>query len=300
MSKEKTIKFMTGYKATDKKMRCREHQFKLGVWYSVEGELAMCCNGFHFCTSLPGVWQYYDDPSTRISRVFKCEAEEVLDTDENTGVTDKKVCRRIRLVEEIRLKKSDKYNLGYDNTGSLNNGHDNTGDRNQGARNSGDNNTGRGNTGRANTGDNNTGSNNRGDRNSGSYNEGAYNTADSCTGDSNSGSSNQGSNNSGESNRGNRNSGHYNAGNGNSGIGNACDFSSDIFAVETPKVRCFGKQTAYTRDGLLKRYPKINELAQMLSWDEPINFQYFSKIPGITPAKLKALHAKHISARKQK
>jgi len=299
MSTAKTIEFMTGYKATDRDMKCRGYKFKLGVWHKVEGDIIMCCNGFHFCTSLPGVWQYYDNPSQTGTRVFKCEAQEVLDTEDNNGVLTKKVCRMIRLTEEIKLKKSLKYNRGTDNTGEFNDGYCNTGESNHGVRNSGYQNHGASNTGRRNTGDSNTGDNNKGENNSGSYNTGNNNTGSNSVGYSNSGSHNRGCNNSGQCNYGDRNSGDYNAGNRNSGLGNACDSSSDLFAVETPKVKCFGKQTRYTQAGLIKRYPIITELARQLQFDTDINFEYFRKIPGITPAKLKALHAKYIRENKR-
>ena len=78
------IKSLTGFKATDKDMKCRGFQFELGKWYEVEGELALCGNGFHFCDYWSGVWAYYSDPG---SRVFKIEAEDVLDLAVEPGQT---------------------------------------------------------------------------------------------------------------------------------------------------------------------------------------------------------------------
>ena len=67
---------MTGYKATDKDMRCRGFQFELGKWFEHEGELVECQGGFHFCEQPSGPWAYYQDPGTRI---FKVECEGVLE-----------------------------------------------------------------------------------------------------------------------------------------------------------------------------------------------------------------------------
>ena len=117
---QKLIPSMTGYKATDAKMRCRGHQFELGKWYEVDGELELCHNGFHFCDHWSGVWAYYDSPSTRI---FKIEAEDVLDLPIEPGAAHKRVCRRIRLVKEARPTDD------YGNSGDGNSGYGNCMDR---------------------------------------------------------------------------------------------------------------------------------------------------------------------------
>ncbi len=128
MSDQKFIKSMTGYKATDANMRCRDYQFKLGEWAEIEGEIVECERGFHFCEQQSGVWEYYTNPETR---VFKVEAEDVLDTAFVPGADYKRVCRRIRLVEEVKIGSNG-------NSGDLNSGDRNSGYRNSGNRNSGD------------------------------------------------------------------------------------------------------------------------------------------------------------------
>jgi Pentapeptide repeats (8 copies) len=171
---QKFIKTATGYKATDKDMKCRGHQFVIGEWSEVEGEIKECGNGFHFCEQPSGVWGYYSNLTTR---VFKIEAEGVLDTPFQAGADYKRVARRIRLVEEIFPSDPSK-NTGDRNTGDRNTGDGNTGYRNTGYRNTGDRNTGDGNTGDRNTGDGNTGDGNTGDRNTGDGNTGDGNTGD--------------------------------------------------------------------------------------------------------------------------
>ena len=218
---------VTGYKATNANMVCRNHQFVLGKWYQVEGDLELCGNGFHFCKHPSGVWSYYSAADTR---VFKCEAREVLEAPETPGADYKLVCREIRLVEEV--------------TPGLNGeGYRNTGDHNTGDGNTGDHNTGYGNTGYGNTG---------------------Y-----------------------------RNTGYRNTGNRNTGDGNAADYCSGFFCVDEPYVRCFDTQTDMTHAEFRRRYPEYWDLCEALAGEDEIEFETYKDLPGITPEKLAALHAKH-------
>ena len=180
---------ITGYKATDKDMKCRGFQFELGQWYEHDGEISLCESGFHFCKYPSGPWCYYPE-----GRLFQCEAEEVL-ISTGPGADIKHVARRIRLVEEISI-------TGDGNTGDVNTGDRNTGDGNTGNWNTGNWNTGNWNTGDGNTGDRNMGDGNTGDRNTGNWNTGNWNTGDGNTGDGNTGDGNAGSNHSGSLNWG--------------------------------------------------------------------------------------------------
>ena len=164
---------ITGYKATNGEMKCRDHQFELGKWYECDGEIELCENGFHFCEQPSGVWVYYSGEDTR---VFKIEAEFVLDNEVAPGADFKRVAKRIRLVEEI--KNGGDQNTGHGNTGNWNTGYWNTGHGNAGNWNTGNWNTGDRNTGHGNTGDGNTGDRNTGDRNTGNWNTGDRNTGD--------------------------------------------------------------------------------------------------------------------------
>ncbi len=241
---QELIEKMTGYKATDKDMKCRGHKFELGVWYEVEGELKECEHGFHFCEQPSGVWAYYSEPGTR---VFKVEAEGVLRTPFMPGTDYKRVCHRIRLVEEER-------NTGNRNTGNWNTGNGNTGDRNTGDWNTGNGNPGDGNTGYGNTGDGNTG---------------------------------------------NGNTGYRNTGDGNTGYGNATDRSTGFFCIKPQTVKCFDVDTQLTYDRFTAKYPSYRALADALVTEEPIPFEPYKNLPGITVAKLKALHRKHMRLRKE-
>ena len=166
---------ITGYKATDKDMKCRGFQFELGKWYEHDGEISLCESGFHFCEYPSGPWAYYHD-----GRLFKCEAEEVL-VSTGPGAYIKHVARRIRLVEEIIIinnRNTGNRNTGDGNTGDWNTGSGNTGYRNTGDRNTGDWNTGNRNTGYRNTGNRNTGNRNTGSGNAGSNHSGSLNWGD--------------------------------------------------------------------------------------------------------------------------
>jgi hypothetical protein len=123
------IEKMTGYKATDANMQCRGYQFEIGRWFECdEGEIIKCgSNGFHFCPQPSGPWAYYSEPDARL---WKIEAEQVLESPDEPGTDNKKVCRRIRFVEEI-IPDGDG-NTGYGNTGYGNTGDRNTGDGNTG------------------------------------------------------------------------------------------------------------------------------------------------------------------------
>ena len=219
----KLIEKMTGYKATDKYMKCRDTQFVLGEWQECEGELVECQNGFHFCEYPSGPWAYYSVPGTRI---WKVEAEMVLPKKREPGADLKRVARRIRLVEEVLIG----------------------GDRNTGHQNTGHGNTGNWNTGNWNTGHQNTGNRNTGDRNTGHW--------------------------------------------------NATSRSSGFFCIEPQLVKSFDVQTELTYDQFLSKYPESHTLGRLLVQPEPIPFEPYKNIPGITPEKLLALHAKHLEARK--
>ena len=54
--------WVTGYKGTDKDMKCRDYQFMLNYRHAMlEGsEIKLCESGFHFCPKLKDVFGYYD------------------------------------------------------------------------------------------------------------------------------------------------------------------------------------------------------------------------------------------------
>lgn len=53
--------WVTGYKGTDKDMKCRDYQFEMNKQFDMpDGEqIEMCRSGFHFCDKLSRVYNYY-------------------------------------------------------------------------------------------------------------------------------------------------------------------------------------------------------------------------------------------------
>lgn len=53
--------WVTGYKGTDKDMKCRDYQFMLNYRHEMpEGsEISICSSGFHFCPKVKDVFNYY-------------------------------------------------------------------------------------------------------------------------------------------------------------------------------------------------------------------------------------------------
>ncbi len=262
---QKFIPAMTGYKATDSNMKCRGFQFEMGKWYEIEGEIGLCSAGFHFCDHPSGPWAFYSDQGTR---VFKVEAEFILDLPIQPGADHKRVARRVKFTEEIIP---------------------------DGNRNTGNGNTGYSNTGYSNTGYSNTGYSNTGNRNTGNGNTGYSNTGNSNTGNRNTGNSNTGN-----SNTGNRNTGNRNTGNGNTGNGNATDWSSGFFNIQPQNITCFDVETGLTRDEFTAQFPQYYNLSNDLLMDLPIPIEKYVMLPGITEEKLMALHQAHIAGRTKK
>jgi hypothetical protein len=56
------------YKAFDPDMKCRDFQFEVGRTYEMDGQIELCCRGFHACTVPFDCWSYYPH-STELARV---------------------------------------------------------------------------------------------------------------------------------------------------------------------------------------------------------------------------------------
>jgi Pentapeptide repeats (8 copies) len=130
--------------------------------------------------------------------------------------------------------------------------------------------------------------------------DGRSNAGYGNTGDCNTGDCNTGDWNTGDWNTGDWNTGYCNTGDWNTGGWNACSFSAGFFCQEDPKVVSFDTQTSLTRNEFLLRFPESYELGGLLQQDDPIAFDRFKNIPGITPEKLNGLHNKFIQSRKDK
>ena len=87
---------MKVYKGTDKNMKCRGMQYKLGETAVFDGEPHLCKAGLHACEQPIDVLNHYA-PSG--SRYFEADAEEV--TDERESDDSKIVAKKMTLKAEI-------------------------------------------------------------------------------------------------------------------------------------------------------------------------------------------------------
>ena len=94
---------MRGYKALNKDMSTlyRNMVYELNKVYTLEGELIMCENGYHFCKELTNVYYYYSSNS----RVFEIDT---LDG-EIIKKGDKYCTNKIKIIKEISEDEINKY-----------------------------------------------------------------------------------------------------------------------------------------------------------------------------------------------
>lgn len=66
--------WVTGYKGTDKDMKCRDYQYEMNKQHDMpEGsDISICYSGFHFCDKIKDVFRYYD--VARGNRFFEVKA----------------------------------------------------------------------------------------------------------------------------------------------------------------------------------------------------------------------------------
>ena len=87
---------MKVYKGTDKDMKCRGFQYKLGEAAVFDGEPHLCRAGLHACEQPIDVLNHY---APNESRYFEADAEEV--TDERESNDSKIVAKKMMLKAEI-------------------------------------------------------------------------------------------------------------------------------------------------------------------------------------------------------
>ena len=88
---------MTGYKATDKNMKCKGYEFELNKEYN-EKKVELCSKGFHFCENPLDILNYYDLCD---SKFFEIEAKGV--SSETRNDDTKRVSKSIKLKTEIGI-----------------------------------------------------------------------------------------------------------------------------------------------------------------------------------------------------
>ena len=128
---------MKGYKAFLSDMTTRHGDdtvYEVGKTYTVEGEIKICENGYHFCKKCVDVYDYYSKP---------CRICEVSVTGAVQTQGNKSVGRRLKILRELTADEiSSLCNSGDCNSGNRNSGNRNSGDCNSGNWNSGDCNSG--------------------------------------------------------------------------------------------------------------------------------------------------------------
>ena len=164
---------MKGYKAFLPDMTTKHGDntvYEVGKTYTVEDEIKICENGYHFCKKCVDVYDYYSKP---------CRICEVSVTGAVQTQGNKSVGRRLKILRELTADEiSSLCNSGNRNSGNRNSGNCNSGNRNSGNRNSGNWNSGNRNSGDWNSGNWNSGNRNSGDWNSGNWNSGYWNSGD--------------------------------------------------------------------------------------------------------------------------
>ena len=173
---------MKGYKAFLSDMTTKHGDntvYEVGKTYTVEGEVKICENGYHFCKKCVDVYDYYSKPC----RICEVNVTGAVQTQGN-----KSVGRKLKILRELTADEiSSLCNSGYCNSGDWNSGNRNSGYWNSGNRNSGNWNSGNRNSGYCNSGDWNSGNWNSGNRNSGNWNSGDWNSGNWNSGNRNSG-----------------------------------------------------------------------------------------------------------------
>ena len=131
---------MNGFKGFNKDVTCRGMQYEVGKTYKIDGDIALCERGFHFCKTAADCANYYNHGESVFAEV---EAIGKIIKDDDKCVTDEITIVRVLTRDEFcELANNGKNNMGIRNTGNRNTGHWNTGDCNTGNRNAGDWNTG--------------------------------------------------------------------------------------------------------------------------------------------------------------
>ena len=116
---------MKGYKAFLSDMTTRHGDdtvYEVGKTYTIEGEIKICENGYHFCKKCVDVYDYYSKPC----RICEVSVTGAVQTQEN-----KSVGRRLKILRELTADEiSSLWNSGNWNSGDRNSGNWNSGDRN--------------------------------------------------------------------------------------------------------------------------------------------------------------------------
>ena len=102
---------MRGYKGMNADMTCRGMQYEIGKSYHVDGDIAVCTRGLHFCERLADVFEFYNADGFNIF----CEVEasgKIVTNGSKSVASDLKIVRQLTDVEVNRTFYGDGYGNG--------------------------------------------------------------------------------------------------------------------------------------------------------------------------------------------
>ena len=106
---------MRGYKLMESNMTCLGFQYEVGKEYSLEGEMVICKNGFHFCENPFDCLGYYNNINGN-KRLFLVEATGEVITKDDKSVTNKiKIIEEIKDIEKFFDENIDNFEVEWDN-----------------------------------------------------------------------------------------------------------------------------------------------------------------------------------------
>ena len=110
---------MIAYKGTEQ-LKCQTLKYEVGKTYIFDGDIELCCKGFHACRNIIDVHRHYnfDVKDTVILEVEIPEDAKIIDaTDDSKFVTDK--LEVLRILTKKDIEKISNGNVKFDENGNL-------------------------------------------------------------------------------------------------------------------------------------------------------------------------------------
>ena len=90
------------------KLFCRDYEYTLGKWSEEIPEPVLCMKGYHFCTNLFSIFNYYYGEIDKDIAIYECEAGDKVISDGEKSVTNKiKPVRRLNRKEIYALMRQE-------------------------------------------------------------------------------------------------------------------------------------------------------------------------------------------------
>ena len=110
---------MIAYKGTEQ-LKCQSLKYEVGKTYIFDGDIELCCKGFHACRNIIDVHRHYnfDVKDTVILEVEIPEDAKIIDaTDDSKFVTDK--LKVLRILTKKDIEKISNGNVKFDENGNV-------------------------------------------------------------------------------------------------------------------------------------------------------------------------------------